>query len=225
MTARNWMDPLFFAGVVLAAAGTVGGIAAQVRPLPERPSITIDTGTLNRPPVAEAGEDRIVIVGESIVFNGSGSLDQDGMIVSYLWEFGDGNAGNGVIAPHVYAKPGKYKVRLTIVDDKGATSKDSLTVRVVSELDAVQTLLERVRRLKLAESTRETLLSPLSSALETLKGSAPSRTSAAAELKNFLQQVERLQGKGLRTSETGDLHDYARRLADVLAKAAQKSAL
>ena len=55
-------------------------------------------------------------------FSGAGSSDEDGYIVSYLWEFGDGSSGSGVQPGHDYSAPGSYSVRLVVEDDEGATA-------------------------------------------------------------------------------------------------------
>ncbi|MFE6995690.1 PKD domain-containing protein [Microbacterium sp. NPDC057659] len=52
----------------------------------------------------------------------SGSLDTDGTIASYAWEWGDGATGTGKIASHTYAAAGTYSVKLTVTDNDGATS-------------------------------------------------------------------------------------------------------
>lgn len=65
-----------------------------------------------------------------IEFNGSGSYDPDGELVSYLWDFGDGTYGNGVIVEHIYFVPGEYNVTLTVTDNFGATDQDSLICEI-----------------------------------------------------------------------------------------------
>lgn len=52
----------------------------------------------------------------------SGSLDSDGSIVSYSWDFGDATTGNGIFVNHEYAEAGTYDVSLTVTDDRGATA-------------------------------------------------------------------------------------------------------
>ncbi len=53
-------------------------------------------------------------------FDGTGSTD-DGMIVSYAWDFGDGTTGSGSTPQHPYATAGTYSVTLTVTDDRGGT--------------------------------------------------------------------------------------------------------
>jgi len=63
-------------------------------------------------------------------FDAAGSTDSDGSIVSYAWNFGDGNTGSGVAVNHTFASGGNYTVRLTVTDDDGATGGDAQSVAV-----------------------------------------------------------------------------------------------
>ncbi len=61
--------------------------------------------------------------GERVEFNANQSYDPDGgSIVTYRWDFGDGNIGYGVLVVHRYTNPGTYTVTLTVVDDEGESS-------------------------------------------------------------------------------------------------------
>ncbi len=89
--------------------------------------------TVNAPPVADAGEDKSGAVRESIVFDASASHDPDGGIVSYQWDFGDGESASGIQTRHRYAEPGTYEATLTIADDAdlaNSTVTDTVTVTV-----------------------------------------------------------------------------------------------
>ena len=71
-------------------------------------------------------------LGLTASFNGAGSTDPDGSIVSYAWDFGDGGTGTGVTAQRTYAAGGSYTVRLTVTDDRGATAVSTATVTVTA---------------------------------------------------------------------------------------------
>jgi len=63
-------------------------------------------------------------IGCPVTFNASDSYDYDGFIVSYTWDFGDGNitvVSNPVIV-HVYVIRGIYLVNLTVTDNDGNRS-------------------------------------------------------------------------------------------------------
>ncbi len=68
----------------------------------------------------------------SCTFNGSTSTDTDGTILSYAWNFGDGQTGTGPTPAHVYATPGTYAITLTVTDDDGATGFASRSLVVTN---------------------------------------------------------------------------------------------
>jgi PKD repeat protein len=55
------------------------------------------------------------VVGEPVTFDGSGSSPAES-IISYEWDFGDGETGSGVVISHTYAATGTYTVILTVAD-------------------------------------------------------------------------------------------------------------
>lgn len=82
-------------------------------------------------PTASAGQNRTVNVGETVIFDASGStVNTD--IISYEWDFGDGTTGTGVITTHTYTNPGTYKLTLTVKDAAGNTDTNIITVTVVA---------------------------------------------------------------------------------------------
>jgi len=86
---------------------------------------------VNRPPVADAGLDLACCVDEKNYFDASPSTDPDGDKLTYSWDFGDGQKGNGVKVDHAYTKPGIYKVVLTVDDNSGTEcSKSTASFRV-----------------------------------------------------------------------------------------------
>lgn len=60
------------------------------------------------------------------------SSDSDGSIVSWLWDFGDGNNSSSQNPSNTYASAGDYDVTLTVTDDDGATDSVTQTVTVTA---------------------------------------------------------------------------------------------
>jgi PKD repeat protein len=56
-------------------------------------------------------------------FDSSQSVDSDGTIDGYDWDFGDGASSTAANPSHTYAAPGTYTATLTVTDDLGATDK------------------------------------------------------------------------------------------------------
>ncbi len=70
-------------------------------------------------------------VGETVTFDGSQSSDPDGKIISYFWDFADGETAQGATTTHVFKRDGEYDVVLQVTDDRGANTTLAKTVRVV----------------------------------------------------------------------------------------------
>jgi hypothetical protein len=68
-------------------------------------------------------------VNETVVFNASKSVD-DGTIISYEWNFGDGSIGSGATASHPYLEEGTYLITLNLTDNDGLSNFETLTVVV-----------------------------------------------------------------------------------------------
>lgn len=83
------------------------------------------------PPIAEAGAPISATEGVVVNFDGSGSAGQNGAtIVSYFWDFGDGNTATGINPTHTYADDGSYAVTLTVTDSNGMTDVDGTSADV-----------------------------------------------------------------------------------------------
>ena len=85
----------------------------------------------NRRPVAVIKLPAHAVAGRSARFDGRGSHDPDGNVVSYRWHFGDHTASaTGERPRHAYARAGTYTVHLTVTDDLGRkrTAKRKITV-------------------------------------------------------------------------------------------------
>jgi hypothetical protein len=70
--------------------------------------------------------------GDVVLFDGSASFDPDGTIVSYEWDWDDGDThGFGRNQDHDFAAPGTYFVKLTVTDNSGLKSTTTRAVTVV----------------------------------------------------------------------------------------------
>ena len=74
----------------------------------------------------------VACTGLTCSFDGSGSTDSNGTLVTYAWNFGDGNAGSGKTISHTYALKGSYTVALTVTDNTGATDSTSSVVSPIT---------------------------------------------------------------------------------------------
>ena len=92
--------------------------------------------TFNQAPVASAVAD--VNTGDaplSVNFDGSGSTDSDGSIVSFAWDFGDGSTSADTSASNIFTvEDTTYTVTLIVTDNKGA--KDTATVSITTAAPA-----------------------------------------------------------------------------------------
>lgn len=127
---------------LLFAGSTSRTLANRIDPILQRFNVTIDDGStgINSPPVASFS---FSCTDLSCAFDGTGSTDNDGSVISWDWDFGDGAFASGVTASHAYA-PGTYVAALTVTDDAGATDRQSQEVRVgsflhVGDLDRANT--------------------------------------------------------------------------------------
>jgi len=88
---------------------------------------------LNKPPVPVLRvEPSAAVVGQLVVFDAGNSTD-DGRVVAYFFDFGDGDVSGWVstaFVNHRYAKPGNYTVTLMVKDDLGAVSEINATAVV-----------------------------------------------------------------------------------------------
>jgi len=68
-------------------------------------------------------------------FDGSGSHDPDGTIVSWAWAFGDGGTGSGAVVDHTYTSVGWNYASLTVTDNTGSTATEYVSIEVKSAGD------------------------------------------------------------------------------------------
>jgi hypothetical protein len=96
--------------------------------LPDEIEAAIESDT--QPPLATVTGTSSLTEGGSASFDASGSLDPNGSIVSYHWNFGDGGSADGATVSHVFAQDGEFVVTVTTTDNDGLTDTATLNVSV-----------------------------------------------------------------------------------------------
>lgn len=92
--------------------------------------VNVTTDNTNALPIANAGTDIYAQPGSTVQFDGSGSYDPNGSIVSYSWD----NGLTGVSPTTVYSTMGEYTVVLTVTDNEGDIGTDTVTVTVTTNI-------------------------------------------------------------------------------------------
>lgn len=127
------LSPLAVGETTLIA--TVGDLVSA----PTTGRITPLAGT---PPVAQLTCPQTGERGETLRFDGSTSTYPDGPIMAWLFDFGDDSEPSGdgsqAVVEHAFAAPGRYEVRLTVVDGSAASASTSCAVEVGGELPLVR---------------------------------------------------------------------------------------
>lgn len=73
------------------------------------------------------------LVNQTVTFNASASKSSIGTIVSYYWDFGDGNTANvsASTTTHAYSTVGNYSATLTVTDSYGFSGNCTKSIAVV----------------------------------------------------------------------------------------------
>jgi|GEM_PF-930432 len=100
--------------------------------------------TKNQTPKAILDAEPEVNAGAELNFSAEGSYDNDGKIVLYHWDFGDGESAFGRVVRHVYKKGGNYTVTLTVTDDKGGKGISKYNIHV-NELPVAVMRIEKTK--------------------------------------------------------------------------------
>lgn len=85
-----------------------------------------DPASVDWPPAADAGGPYRASVGQTLSCDGSHTRD-DGAVVSWEWDFGDGTIAQGMQVTHTYEERGVYPVTLTVTDDAGQEAREITT--------------------------------------------------------------------------------------------------
>jgi len=105
---------------VIDAKGSIGVAKSQINILHrnEQPVASLES--------TYGGQGQIIKVNSLAFFDGGSSSDPDGDVLTFSWDFGDGNTGEGIRPNHFYENVGNYTVTL-VVRDNGNLSSTSQT--------------------------------------------------------------------------------------------------
>jgi len=179
-------------------------------PFPEYPF-----PTMNQPPVANAGPDQTAFVGDLVSFDGALSSDPDSNqdIISYNWNFGDGNTGSGIAASHTFLNSGTYTVTLTIADAAGALSSDTLIVTIQTPAQATQSLIDIIQTFNLQQGIENSLDAKLQSAINALNAqNADNRQDTINKLNAFISAAQAQSGNKLTVDQANTLIQQAQEI-------------
>jgi PKD repeat protein len=96
-------------------------------------TVVLDFNVANLVPTAAftMNPDGFANVNQQVTFDASSSIDTDGLISSWLWDFGDTGTDSGEKdVTHKYTAPGTYNVTLTVRDDDDAIDKAVKSITV-----------------------------------------------------------------------------------------------
>lgn len=120
-----------------------GGVSA-----PDR----VELRTLNLPPVADAGDNQWVVVGEVVRLDGRGSRDPNGEEISYLWEFAalpgcsvaSFDDPSSPVPTFIPDRVGVYGIQLMVDDGELRGVADTISVTVQSPFNGAVALMGEV---------------------------------------------------------------------------------
>lgn len=71
-----------------------------------------------------------------ITFDAAGTSDPDigGEVISYQWDFGDGETDEGTQTKHTYVEDGKYSMVLTVTDNEGGIATKTVEINITNRL-------------------------------------------------------------------------------------------
>ena len=95
--------------------------------LPDDIESAVESNT--QPPIAAiAGPAGALPKATRPTFSACGSIDPNGSVASYAWDFGDGATAAACRSTHTFAQDGAFTVRVTVTDNDGLT--DSATFAI-----------------------------------------------------------------------------------------------
>ncbi len=135
----NAVAPVFVPDVAGIYTATLIVNDGQINSTPDAVQITANPEAANTPPVADAGADRTVDVGDQVLLDGGGSFDADGDSLSYLWSLSRPSGSAAVLSDLTSPVPsftadveGVYAVTLVVNDAEAPSQPDVVLINAVA---------------------------------------------------------------------------------------------
>lgn len=136
-SCRPWEGP----GALESCQFTEGGIFnVMIDPFLDYSDVTFkayydirddaDHSLPNELPIAHAGNDYLAFTNNKVTLSSAASSDEDGTIVSYFWDLGDGSSSTLETPEHSYPNIGEFTITLTVTDNEGASAFATAKVMV-----------------------------------------------------------------------------------------------
>ena len=131
---KTGLDPVPCAVTVTQTNGESAGpldvANAPADCAPKTPTSTPPTASVNGPYAA--------FTNVAVNFSSAGSMDPDGNIVAYAWDFGDGGTSTAANPSHTYTTPETFVVTLTVTDNDDETDSDTTTATITVQPPPVE---------------------------------------------------------------------------------------
>jgi hypothetical protein len=187
----------------------------------------------NEPPVAEAGPDQTVFVGETVQLDGSASSDPDSDPLTFDWEIVDAPVGNAaIISDASIVDPtfvpdvaGEYVIQLIVNDGLVDSDPDQVTITAQTPAQATEDVIDELGNLveadpgsPLADKLGD-VIDKLQTALDELNKTPPDNQAAVGAIEGAVGDVEAAVKDGLLDAAQGteimdELAGVARQLAE-----------
>jgi hypothetical protein len=179
----------------------------------------------NHPPIANAGLDQTVILGDTVELNGSNSSDPDDDPISHHWEFEIIPAGStatlddpSIVYPTFVADlVGDYIIQLIVNDGVVNSDPDQVIITAQTPQEAIEDLINTVESFNLQQGISNSLDAKLEVAIRALDDLNENNDAAAvSSLQAFINAVEAQSGKELTEVQADELINIAQTIINSL---------